>query len=139
MFEQVQTSIRLPPACATADSCHKDMTHTPGMGAAVHETARDDDCGVCGGDGSSCRGCTDSAAKTNPRGPSLPSGEPRLEDGSCSYDCGGFGGATEAALALHWEDGEMAPGTPGVAAAGTFEERLAALQSIQLTGEPVRC
>jgi hypothetical protein len=125
--EQVRTSIRLPPACATADSCHKDMAHTPGMGAAAHETARDDACGVCGGDGSSCRGCTDAAARTDPRGPSLPSGAPRLEDGSCAYDCGGSGGATEAALALHWAGGEMAiSGAPGV-------------QGIQLTGEPVRC
>jgi hypothetical protein len=46
-----------------------------------------DDCGVCGGDGSSCRGCTDSAgcnyAATN-----------SIDDGSCTYaatnyDCAG--------------------------------------------------
>ena len=69
--------------CTDPDACNYDATATQDDGSCL----TNDDCGVCGGDGSSCTGCT------NPEACNYDAAA-IFDDGSCltSDDCGVCGG-----------------------------------------------
>ena len=64
-----QTSIIVPASCSTMPSCSDSRFAEP------------DDCGVCNGDGSTCRGCMDILAENYER-------QATIDDGSCEYTHG---------------------------------------------------